>query len=343
MPRPGVHERGPTGTKSFHALRRRRNRPRLGLIRSEAQEGGDVPDSVELGIVLHVEQLNVTANGHRNHGLANVLEIPGRFPARRTVRNHVRIDVSAASTFNSTGRVVLAQEQRLHFPQFQRAQNSAQTGDTPSVALGLAQGVTNQLVTPAIVIFHENAVGVLADLIERQGGNIGRKVPQHPLPHIRMELRLELRPVRVVTANDQFFPQTALEFSLQAVGYLPVMLTGLVGHVPFDVAGVVSCVAIGARARQGAGHVGAFPEFIEPQIEKTPALAVDHHHRKLGLRTKQSSKRLQVETTIDEQLRSRKKRRQIELTPDPAPAGSEHHLGAGLVSAQIAGEFKNSV
>ena len=153
--------------------------------------------------------------------------------------------------------------------------------------------------------------------------------PQQSLPHVGMEVCLELVPVDVLASDDQIV-EAAFFLSLsQIFGHILEMMQYFFIHAAFGVAGIVSSKAVPAAAPGQSMEQGfAFLEFIEVQIKKAGAVAVQHNHPQARLRTQSQDQRFQMKAPIDKELRSGKLGRQIELAPDVPAAAGKHNLGA---------------
>jgi hypothetical protein len=61
----------------------------------------------------------------------------------------------------------------------------------------------------------EDGAGVLANFLIGNTGNVGGKSADQTLPDVRMKMRLKLRPVRVLTTDDETLKDTFLEIDAQ--------------------------------------------------------------------------------------------------------------------------------
>jgi len=65
------------------------------LIGAEAQQGGNVSGAIKLGVVLHVEQFNVAADGGGNDGFGYIFDFAGLVAAGRALSHYMRVKVAA--------------------------------------------------------------------------------------------------------------------------------------------------------------------------------------------------------------------------------------------------------
>src|SRR5579872_3332933 len=123
------------------------------------------------------------------------------------------------------------------------------------------------------------------------------------------------------------------------------MVQGFVVDAALGMAAVVSGKAVAASMSNWRRAEHAFPlfEFIQTEIEEAGLLAIHERDRKTRMRPEKQGQRFQMELAVDEQLRSRQLRRQIELAPEIAAAASKHCAGAGLIAVQILRELEDAM
>ena len=119
---------------------RYRGHPTFALISAEAKQSSYIAHMVQFRQGRHVEQFNVAENGRRDNGLAHIIQFAGASTANWTVTYDVRIEMTATGALDRAGGIVLAHDQNLHFPHFERTEYPAQSSCSALIASGLAQG-----------------------------------------------------------------------------------------------------------------------------------------------------------------------------------------------------------
>src|SRR6202035_297341 len=97
---------------------RSRSTDRLNVIvlgRAEAQEGRDIPDVVELRIILDVEKLDVMADHPGQYCLAHVDALASLASADGTEAYQVRVEVAAAGALHGLRDIGIPNQQGLYF------------------------------------------------------------------------------------------------------------------------------------------------------------------------------------------------------------------------------------
>src|SRR5208282_505126 len=100
--------------------------------------------------VSHVKHFNVAANHPGQNGFAYVHDFLSCFAANRAEVYKMGVEVSASGALDGVRLKVLAEQQGLHFPQFERAQDAPQSGDAAGMAARLAYGLGYEF--PAAII-----------------------------------------------------------------------------------------------------------------------------------------------------------------------------------------------
>ena len=177
---------------------------------AEAQQSGDVADAIEFGIVFDIEEFDVLVDDAGQDGLGDVDDLASFAVADRAAAHQMSVKVAAAGTFYSLGDVVVADQQGLDFAHLEGTQNAAKSGDAAAVGVSLAEGFANGVIAAQILPVGENLFGAGPDNIIAHVRDVARKAAQQFLRNLGMELRLELRPVRILTAEnplleDMFF------------------------------------------------------------------------------------------------------------------------------------------
>ena len=252
------------------------------------------------------------------------------------------IQVSAISALNRLRAIIFADQKSLHFAQLERAQDAAQSGDAPAVALRLTERFADQTVAALIKGFALDAAHLFANLLFIDVAYLGRKASQQPLPHVGMQVGLEFMPMVVVASDDQIVKDFLLEHILQVGSDVFEVVQDLIADTAFGVARVVSRETIAAAAmRQFVEKRLVFFEFIETDVEETGPVAIDQGQPQAGLRAQQKSQRLEMEPSIGEELGAGKLRGQVKFTPDAAVAASEYGLGTCLATAKVADQVED--
>ena len=73
-------------------------------------------------------------------------------------------------------------------------------------------------------------------------------MPEQPLPYIGMQMGFKLRPVAVMAANDQFFPQTFFQFFFEPLGHSFEVVHGFIGCPPLGVPAIITAETVAASA-----------------------------------------------------------------------------------------------
>jgi hypothetical protein len=222
------------------------------LFGAEAQQGGYVSDFVEFGIVLDVEKFDVVANHPGQNRFAYIHDLAGLAAANWTEAHEVGVEVAAGGALDGLRMVVLAYEQSLYFAQFQGVEHAAQSGDSASVVAGLVQGFGQHFLTAALLRSGKNLFGLRANFFEAHMSNLGGKPAKQLLRNVGMELRLELRPVRILATENPHIKHLLVFFLTEGVfeelGDELVMVKRIVGNAALGVASVVASEAVAAAA-----------------------------------------------------------------------------------------------
>jgi hypothetical protein len=162
-----------------------------------------------------------------------------------------------------------------------------------------------------------------------------------------VQLRLEVRPVRILAAENPFFEHTFIQRIFDDLGHEFEVVAGFVGDAALGVAGVVAGEAIAAAAA-GCGMEEAFAlgEFAEAEIEEARAMAIDQHDAEAGEGSQQVGERLQVKVAVDEELSAAELRGQVVFAPEVLRRVGEYGFGMGAVAAhaeKIMGKLEDAV
>src|SRR5579864_6779357 len=94
----------------------------------------------------------------------------------------------------------------------------------------MAECLVDQIATALVLPLLDNLLRVAADLVSRHARQIGMEPPDQRLTYIRMELRLEQRPVRVLAGQYPILENTFIHHFFQVFGDVLEMLA----HFIFD-------------------------------------------------------------------------------------------------------------
>ena len=122
-----------------HTLRGHRDLPRPILIGAEPQQRGNVSGTVQFGVILEIEQLNIPSDGDGNDSVTHVAQLPRGLSAGDACRDHVGVDMAAIRARDGMRRIVIAEEDSLYFPGLQCLQHPAKAGDAAPVGFGEVQ------------------------------------------------------------------------------------------------------------------------------------------------------------------------------------------------------------
>jgi hypothetical protein len=148
------------------------------LLGAEAQQGGDVSDFIELGIVVDVKQFNVMADHARQDGFGYVYNLTRLAAADWTEAHQMSVEVAAAGALDSLGVIALAKQQRLHFAGLEGAQHAAQSSDPAAPAAGLGESFAKRFCTTLLLRDCENSSGLGTDFVAAYVGNLGGETTQ---------------------------------------------------------------------------------------------------------------------------------------------------------------------
>ncbi len=220
------------------------------LLGTEAEQGGDVSDFIELGIVLHVKQFDVVANYRRQNGFGRIDHAANFATAHGTEVHQMGIEVAAAGALDGLRMVGLAEQQGLHFAGFEGAQHAAQSGDTASAAASLAQSFADRFVTAFLLRGSENTFGMGADYVAGCVADLGGEPTQQLLQGAGMQLRFKRRPMNFLTAQDPMLKHALVQSIFHKISEDFEMLACLLGNLALGAASVVAVEAITAAARK---------------------------------------------------------------------------------------------
>src|SRR5579872_1596290 len=171
---------------------------------------------------------------------------------------------------------VLANQESLHFSQFQGAQDTAKPGDAAGIAASLTDRLIHQF-TPAFVLpLIHNLLGAGTNLVTSDVSQVSMKTPDQCLTDIRMQLRFEDGAVRVRAGENPLLENASFQQLFQSFGDILKMLTGLIFNPALCVAAVVAGEAITASAAgKGVEQIFALGQFAQPEIENAGAVTID--------------------------------------------------------------------
>ena len=116
--------------------------------------------------------------------------------------------MSTAGTFDRVPLQVFAQQQSLHFSQFQRTQDAAKSGDASSIAARLAKRLAHQVAAAIALPLLHNLLRVAADILAGNAPQISVEAPDECLADIGVQLRLQQRNVRILAGENPFLEHT---------------------------------------------------------------------------------------------------------------------------------------
>ena len=110
---------------------------------------------------------------------------------RRAGTDEVRVDVAASGTFDGVALKIFANQESLHFSQFQRAQNAAETGNAAAVATGLTERLFHEFAATVALPAIGDSLRVRANVVVTDMVQIGAEAADEGLAHVGMKLRLD--------------------------------------------------------------------------------------------------------------------------------------------------------
>src|SRR5581483_9381851 len=196
--------------------------------------------------------------------------------ADRALANGVRVEMSAIAALDRVCAIVVADQESLHLSQFERPQHTAQTGHAEVVALRLVQNLADEGMPAMVERFAKNPRRLLSDLIIGRRGELSREAAHQPLLYVRMQVRLELRPMRVLAADDQLLPQPLLCLIFKTFRYDFEVVHDFIGNAALGMPGIIAVEAVAsATPRQVMRE--AFPalgKLVKTEIEEPRTLAI---------------------------------------------------------------------
>ncbi len=158
-----------------------------------------------------------------------------------------------------------------------------------------------------------------------------------------MKVRFELGPVGILASDNEPLPDAFLEVGAQPFCNSLEMLQRFLGHASLGMSGFVAVEAVARSvAREHVDNGSAFAQVVEPQVEDTGTLAVDHGDAERGLRSQQGGQRFQLKTRLKINVRASQLRRQFVLLPEILRGAGEDGLSPG-VAAQVRGQIEDAI
>jgi len=123
--------------------------------------------------------------------------------------------------------------------------------------------------------FVQDAVGMLTNLIIGNAGNICGKVSQPPLPDVRMQMGLELRPYVFVASDDQPLEIAFFKSVLKPLGDIFKVVHGIIFEATLGVTAIVAAKTVAASAPgQIVEDTFAFRNLVQTQIKEAGTFAI---------------------------------------------------------------------
>src|SRR6478672_9147168 len=134
--------------------------------------------------------------------------------------------------------------------------------------------------------------------------------------HIGMQLTLQLRPVDVVTPDNQPLKLLALGSALQELGNHAVVTASFVVRVPLRVTGIVAAKPITMTVpRGGILDRALLLDVVKIHFQKSCVLPVNQSHPEARILREQRGEGLEMKSAIYKKTGSLSRRRQIEFQP----------------------------
>ena len=155
------------------------------------------------------------------------------------------------------------------------------------------------------------------------------------LLRVGMKMGLDLRPLLVVTADEQLVEAVALVAFLEVVGNCLEMLCNFVQDAALGVSGIVAGKAVAfAMAREFVEEIHLLGNFAVGKLEYAGFGAIGENDQRLAALAQQGGQRLQMESLIEDHLRPGEMRREVELAPEVLSGAGKYGLGFAAVAAQ---------
>src|SRR6202041_209466 len=253
-----------------------------------AQQGRNIPHFVEFGVFFDVEQFDVAADHPRQNRFPYVAHFMRGHAASRAITDQVSIEVTATGTLHSMAEKVLADQQRLHLAQFERAQDSPQAGNAAGVAPCLVQSLVHKLAAAATFPIFRDALSLGANLVARNVPKVGMEMPQQRLLYIGMQLRFQHRTVNVLASQDPLIEDATFERILEYLGNSFEMLADFIVDATLGMTAVVTRITVTAAfARERLKQAFALGQFSQAKIEHASPMPIDQYDAQAWERAQQ--------------------------------------------------------
>jgi hypothetical protein len=219
------------------------------------------------------------------------------------------IDVPAAGALDRVGLQVLSDEERLHFAEFERSQDTAKSGDAAAVSARFTNNLLHQFLAAGRLPLIHYLLRVTANLIASDSSEIGLEPADERLTDVGMHLRLKHRELGILAGKDPLLKDALLQKIFHSFGDVFEVLPNFIFYPALSMAPVVTGKSIAAAAaRQGMKQILALGEVAEPQVEYAGTVTIDEHDPKQRMGAKQMCKGLQIKLAPDKKLGTRQQR-----------------------------------
>lgn len=162
-------------------------------------------------------------------------------------------------------------------------QDAAQTSNATAVASSLAEGFADCFAAALLLGLGENAFGLRTNFVHTGARDFGGKAAHQLLRNIRVQLRFDLGPVRILAAQNPPLEHAFIEGVFKEISDEFEMMAGLILDATLGVASIVAGEAIpAAPAGEGMKEAFAFDQLAEAQIEQAGAVTIDQHDAQAG-------------------------------------------------------------
>src|SRR5215469_4626841 len=191
------------------------------------------------------------------------------------------IDVAASGAFDGVSLEVFAQQQRLHFTEFERTKHAPQAGDAASVAASLRERLVDDFVAAVILPLQYNLLRVGVEFVAGHMRKIRMKAANQSLADVGMKLRFEQRKMCILAGKNPLFEDAFLQHFFDGLGHVLEVLTSFVLNAALGVAAIVAGISVAAAAaRERMEEVVTLGQFSKAQIENAGSVAVNQNDAK---------------------------------------------------------------
>src|ERR1700678_2244682 len=193
----------------------------------------------------------------------------------------------------------------------------------------------NRLAATLVLPFCKNVFRSGSNEVVAGVSNFGGKAAQQLMRNIGMQLCFELRPDRVLAAQNPFFKRMFFQSAFQHLGDKFEMLPRLIGDSAFGVPSIVAreAVAAAAAARKRMKKSLALVQLAQAQVKQPCPLAIHENNSEAGECSQQVRQRLEMKVPVNQKLRPSQLRGKIILAPKTLRRAGKDYFGPRAIPA----------